>query len=158
VTPIPSGTTGPPVATGRPRPIIGVSAGGYGAALIAIHHPATYQVIESWSGYFIIADPDGKPLELGSVEANADASAHAAVVKLKREFEDYPRTFFGFYIGTYDPYTNFIADNKRLDRELTAAGIPHVFALYPGAHQGAFWRAHQDDWLDGAVDRLDPPT
>ena len=139
------------------RGIVGISAGGYGAALIAIHHPGTYQVIESWSGYFSITDPEGKPLDLGSVEANADASAHANVTRLKREFERYPKTFFGFYIGTYDPYTNFIADNKRLDRELTAAGIPHVFALYPGAHQGGFWRRHQDQWLDGAVDRLDAP-
>lgn len=140
------------------RGIIGISAGGYGAALIAIHHPATYQVTESWSGYFVITDPDGKPLDLGSVEANADASAHANVAKLKREFDRYRNTFFGFYIGTKDPYTNFISDNKLLDRELTAAGIPHVFALYPGAHQGAFWRMHQDQWLDGAVDRLDPPS
>ncbi len=140
------------------RAIIGISAGGYGATLIAIHHPATYRVIESWSGYFEITDPDGKPLDLGSVEANADASAHANVPKLEREFRRYPETFFGFYIGTYDPYTNFIADNKRLDRQLTAAGIPHIFALYPGAHTGSFWRMHQDQWLDGAVERLDRPT
>ena len=140
------------------RAIIGISAGGYGAALIAIHHPGTYQVIESWSGYFEITDPDGKPLDLGSVEANADASAHASVPSLKRRFAPYRATFFGFYIGTSDPYTNFIADNKRLDRELSAAGIPHFFALYPGAHEGAFWRMHQDQWLDGAVERLDPPT
>ena len=140
------------------RGIIGISAGGYGATLIAIHHPATYQVIESWSGYFEITDPDGKPLDLGSVEANADASAHANVPRLKREFARYPKTFFGFYIGSHDPYTHFIADNKRLDRELTAAAIPHLFALYPGAHNGTFWRMHQDQWLDGAVDRLAPPT
>ena len=56
------------------------------ATLIAIHHPGTYQVIESWSGYFEITDPDGKPLDLGSVEANADASAHASVPSLKRRF------------------------------------------------------------------------
>ena len=42
------------------RAIIGVSAGGYGATLIAIHHPGTYQVIESWSGYFVLTDPDGE--------------------------------------------------------------------------------------------------
>jgi enterochelin esterase-like enzyme len=138
------------------RGIIGISAGGYGAALIAIHHPGTYQVTESWSGYFVITDPTGKPLDLGSVEANADASAHANVPRLKREFARYGKTFFGFYIGTRDPYTNFISDNKRLDRELTAAGIPHVFTLYPGAHNGSFWRTHQDQWLDGAVDRLAP--
>ncbi len=140
------------------RAIIGISAGGYGATLIAIHHPGTYQVVESWSGYFEITDPDGHPLDLGSVEANADASAHASVPFLKRRFAPYGATFFGFYIGTRDPYTNFIADNKRLDRELTAAGIPHVFRLYPGAHNGTFWRMHQDQWLDTAVDRLDPPS
>jgi enterochelin esterase-like enzyme len=102
----------------------------------------------------VITDPTGKPLDLGSVEANADAS----VPRLKREFARYGKTFFGFYIGTSDPYTNFISDNKRLDRELTAAGIPHVFTLYPGAHNGSFWRTHQDQWLDGAVDRLAPPA
>jgi enterochelin esterase-like enzyme len=31
------------------RGIIGISAGGYGATLIAIHHPETYSVIESCS-------------------------------------------------------------------------------------------------------------
>ena len=61
--------------------------------------------------------------------------------RLQREFARYGKTFFGFYIDTKDAYTNFIADNKRLDRELTAAGIPHVFALYPGAHNGTFGHA-----------------
>ena len=140
------------------RAIIGISAGGYGATLIAIHHPATYQLVESWSGYFEITDPDGKPLDLGSVEANADGSAHAKVPSLRRQFAAYGTTFFGFYIGTKDPYTHFIDDNERLDRELTAAGIPHVFRLYPGAHDGTFWRTHQDQWLDGAVERLAAPS
>ncbi len=140
------------------RAIIGVSAGGYGATLIAIHHPGTYQVIESWSGYFVLTDPDGKPLDLGSTEANADASAHANVSKLKEKFGPYPATFFGFYIGRQDPYPGFVEDNARLSEELTAAGIPHVFKLYEGAHDEAFWDAHQDEWLGAAVDRLDPPS
>jgi enterochelin esterase-like enzyme len=46
----------------------------------------------------------------------------------------------------------------RLSDELTAAGIPHVFELYDGAHDEAFWDAHQDEWLGAAVDRLDPPS
>ena len=123
------------------RAIIGVSAGGYGATLIAIHHPGTYQVIESWSGYFVLTDPDGKPLDLGSTEANADASAHGNVSKLKEKFAPYPATFFGFYIGRQDPYPGFVEDNVRLSDELTAAGIPHVFELYDGAHDEAFWDA-----------------
>ena len=140
------------------RAIIGVSAGGYGATLIAIHHPETYQVVESWSGYFVLTDPDGKPQDLGSAEANADASAHAHVPELTNTFRAYGKTFFGFYIGTKDPYPGFVADNEALDKELTEADIPHVFALYEGAHNGEFWRQHQDEWLAGAVERLDPPS
>ena len=55
-------------------------------------------MIESWSGYFVLTDPDGKPKDLGSAEANADASAHAHVAYLKDEFSPYGDTFFGFYI------------------------------------------------------------
>ena len=140
------------------RAIIGVSAGGYGATLIAIHHPATYQVIESWSGYFVLTTPEGEPQDLGSSEANANASAHASVPQLRSSFAPYSKTFFGFYIGAQDPYPGFVKDNERLDKELTEAAIPHVFELYQGAHDATFWREHQDEWLGAAVDRLDPPS
>jgi len=140
------------------RAIVGVSAGGYGATLIAIHHPETYQVIESWSGYFVLTTPEGKPLDLGSPESNANASAHASVPELEQRFGAYPKTFFGFYIGAQDEYPGFVEDNERLSHELTAAGIPHVFKLYEGAHNSAFWSEHQDEWLGGAVERLDAPA
>ena len=66
---------------------------------------------------------------------------------LEDEFRPYGKTFFGFYIGAQDPYNGFVDDNKALDEELTEAGIPHVFEIYQGAHDGAFWREHQDEWL-----------
>jgi S-formylglutathione hydrolase FrmB len=139
------------------RAIVGVSAGGYGAALIAIHHPETYQVIEAWSGYFHITTPEGRTLDLGSDAANADADAHASVPQLEHRFGPYGRTFFGFYIGNQDPYPGFVSDNVRLSRELKAAGIPHTFRIYRGAHNGQFWDQHQDQWLSGAVTHLDRP-
>jgi enterochelin esterase-like enzyme len=105
------------------RAIVGVSAGGYGATLIAIHHPGTYQVIESWSGYFVLTTPEGKPQDLGSAEANAHASAHANVPLLKEKFGPHPKTFFGFYIGAQDPYPGFVEDNVMLDKELTEAAF-----------------------------------
>ena len=163
-----------PVFPGGPASIVGVStghestcllsetklacwgAGGYGAALTALHHPDTYQVVESWSGYFVPTDPDGNKLDLGSDEANADASAHTKVPKLEQEFARYPRTFFSFYIGNKDPYPGFVDDNVELARELKAARIPHVFRIYDGAHDRGFWNRHQDDWLSAAVARLDP--
>jgi putative tributyrin esterase len=140
------------------RAIVGVSGGGYGSMLIGIHHPATYQVIESWSGYFYPTNPAGKPLDLGTPNAKVDANAHFAVPTLEQRFGRYPRTFFGFFIGSKDPYPGFVADNQRLDRELTQAGVQHTFRIYEGAHDQAFWNRHQDEWLAAAVKRLDPPS
>ena len=108
----------------------------------------------------VLTDPDGKPLDLGSAEANADANAHASVSKLREKFGPYPTTFFGFYIGRQDPYPGFVEDDMRLSEELTAAGGNTRMSseLYEGAHDEAFWDAHQDEWLGVAVDRLDPPS
>ena len=52
------------IASRRARALVGVSAGGYGAVLLALHHLETYSVVESWSGYFHPTDPDGtSPLD-----------------------------------------------------------------------------------------------
>ena len=38
---------------------MGLSAGGYGAVILGIHHLDRFSVIESWSGYFHPTDPTG---------------------------------------------------------------------------------------------------
>ena len=113
-------------------------------------------MIESWSGYFKATDEEGNPLDLGSPALNAYANAHAFVQRLQAEFVRYPRTLFGFFIGNKDPFPDFVADSRLLSRELTAAGVPHLFRLYQGGHDSVFWSQHQDEWLTAAVKRLDP--
>jgi len=143
------------ITTRRGRALVGVSAGGYGAVLLALHHLETYSVIESWSGYFHPTDPTGSsPLDIGSPQANAHASAHTFVPVLRRAFRQDP-TFFAFYVGTSD--ARFRAENELLDRELSAARVPHVFELYPGSHEQSFWSAHAVTWLRLALDRLSAP-
>jgi len=44
-----------------------------------------------------------------------------------------------------------------LDRELTAARIPHLFRLYPGGHEGALWQARAEQWLGLALGQLGHP-
>jgi S-formylglutathione hydrolase FrmB len=140
------------IATRAGRSIIGISAGGYGAASIGLHHPAEYSVVESWSGYFRPTDPTGETtLDVGSDAANARASIHRLVPALRKQFARYP-TFFAFYVGKSDP--TFVADNVQLDRELSAAHVPHVFALYAGAHSSTLWTAHAPYWLALALARL----
>ena len=55
------------------RALVGLSAGGYGAVMLALHHLAAFSVVESWSGYFHPTDPAGQhALDLGSSRANAN--------------------------------------------------------------------------------------
>jgi putative tributyrin esterase len=139
----------------RTRVIIGVSSGGYGAMLIGLHHPDTFSVIQSWSGYFHPTNPKGdKPLDVGGAGENARADAHQFVACLGRlAVEDRP-AFLGFFIGDRDPL--FVAENLQFHRELTAAGVSHRFAIYRGAHTGSFWLAHDEGWLVRALRAMPP--
>jgi S-formylglutathione hydrolase FrmB len=144
------------------RALVGVSGGGYGAMLIGIHHPEAYSVIQSWSGYFHATDSTGeKPIDLGGPLETRKGSGHfyaknarAYRAYLDRHDKPYKPLAIGFYIGNRD--TLFLQENKLFDKELTAAGISHVFRIYPGAHTQRFWAAHQDGWLAAAVDHLQP--
>jgi S-formylglutathione hydrolase FrmB len=138
------------------RAIVGLSAGGYGAVLLALHHLGAFSVVESWSGYFRPTTPSGRHvLDLGSAGANAHASAHAFVAGLKQGFARRP-TFFAFYVGHADG--RFRAENLLFDHELTAARVPHLFRVYPGGHAQTMWVTHAKAWLAVAVDHLARPT
>ena len=138
----------------RGRAIVGLSAGGYGATLLALHHLESFAVVEPWSGYLHPTNPAGTaPLDVGSAAANARASAHAYVRTLRRAFRRRP-TFFAFYVGRGD--RRFRAENVRLDRELRAARVPHLFRLDPGRHAQSVWSVHAVAWLRLALTHLEP--
>ncbi len=140
------------IPTRSARAIVGLSAGGYGAVILALHHLPSFSVVESWSGYFHPTDPDGvQPLDLGSRSANKRASAHSFVSRLRHALARRP-TFFAFYVGSED--ARFRAENDLFDRELSAARVPHVFRVYPGGHEQSIWSSHARSWLALAVDHL----
>jgi enterochelin esterase-like enzyme len=144
------------IASREGRAILGLSAGGYGAAILGLHHPGEYGAIESWSGYFRPTDPTGsRTLDVGSDADNARASVHALVPSLRSQFSRLP-TYLAFYVGRSDP--TFVGDNEALARELTAARVPHVFRRYPGGHSTALWQAHARTWLAMALDHLQAAT
>lgn len=137
------------------RAIVGVSAGGYGATICALHHLGTFSVIQSWSGYFRPTDPTGTHvIGRGSPQADAAASVFAAVPHLASAFASKP-TQFSFYVGNGD--AKFRSDNVTLDAELTAAKVAHEFRLYPGGHTWFLWDAHAEEWLGAALADLVPP-
>jgi enterochelin esterase-like enzyme len=140
----------------RARALLGLSAGGYGAMLVALHHLAEFGVVESWSGYFHPTDPSGTHgLDLGTAAANIRASAHSLVAWLKADERRRP-TFLAFYVGRGD--ARFRAENEQFDAELQAAEIPHVFAVYPGGHASSVWSAHAVQWLGLALRRMRAPA
>lgn len=87
------------IATRGGRAVIGTSAGGYGAAVIGLHHLGTYSVVESWSGYSLRAAFARQPTFLGFYVGSGDTTFLEENVELARElsrakvpflFEIYP--------------------------------------------------------------------
>jgi S-formylglutathione hydrolase FrmB len=133
------------------RAIIGLSAGGYGATLLGLHHLGTFSVIESWSGYFHPTDPTGtKALARGPA-----TSAHTLIGKLRADARTRP-TLLAFYVGRGD--ARFRYENVQFDRELTADRVAHLFEVYRGGHQTSLWQAHAAGWLRMAVAHLAKPA
>jgi len=133
------------------RAIAGLSAGGYGATILGLHHLGRFSVIESWSGYFHPTNPAGTaPLPRGPA-----TNAHTLIAQLRADRQRRP-TFFAFYVGRGD--ARFRAENERFSHELSAAGVRHVFRLYEGGHSAALWERQAPQWLRLALAHLDAPT
>jgi enterochelin esterase-like enzyme len=137
------------IADRRARGLIGVSAGGYGAAIIAVHRWRTFSVAQAWSGYFHPTNPSGTArLSVGSAHADRLASVHHYVPWLART----RAVRLEFYVGDRDP--DFVPDNRALHRQLSAAGVPHRFAIFHGGHTGKLWNSKTAVWTGRLVARL----
>lgn len=132
------------------RALIGLSAGGYGATILGLHHLGRFAAIESWSGYFAPTDPTGSYV----LRRESTASAVNLLTHVKMQERRLP-TFLGLYVGNGD--ARFRNDNVLFDTQLNRARIPHVFAVYRGAHETSLWRAHATLWLKLALHHLSPP-
>ena len=129
------------------RALVGLSAGGFGATVLGLHHLGRFSVVESWSGYFHPTDPTGtQALARGPL-----TNVHNLISQLKTDERKRP-TFFGFYVGDGD--SRFLAENRQLNSELNAAQVRHVFAVYSGGHTTALWQAHAHVWLAMALAHL----
>jgi enterochelin esterase-like enzyme len=134
------------------RVLIGTSAGGYGATLIALHNPGVYAAVESWSGYFRPTTPDGTAdLDLGSKASNDWADAHKQIRRIQAFVgAGGSHGFFGFYVGSNDSL--FRPDNVKLWHEIRSAGISGIiFRIYSGGHGWSLWSSHAAGWLSRAL-------
>jgi enterochelin esterase-like enzyme len=139
------------IASRTGRALIGLSAGGYGAAVAGLNHLDRFAVVESWSGYFHPTDPSGT----SAIDGGPLSNVHALLGELARD-EARRSTFVAFYVGDDD--TRFRDENEVLDRELTEARVPHLFQVYSGGHEMALWQRHARTWLGFALTHLAPPV
>ncbi|HEY8028720.1 MAG TPA: alpha/beta hydrolase-fold protein [Gaiellaceae bacterium] len=136
------------------RALIGISAGGYGAMQLALHHLDEFSVVESWSGYFHPTDPTGThTLELGSTARDASADVHRTLPAVRSSLQA-TKTFIAFYVGRSD--WRFYAENETLNQELSEDGVAHVFRAYPGGHDQSLWEQYAAPWLNLALAHLSP--
>lgn len=135
----------------RGRALIGLSAGGYGATMLGLNNLDRFAVIESWSGYFHPTDPTGTR----AITGRAGANVHRLIASLRRDERLRP-TFLAFYVGRGDQ--RFRVENAQFARELHRARIPHVFAIYEGAHETSLWKRHARSWLALALAHLARPA
>ena len=143
------------IANRRGRALVGVSAGGFGAFNIGLRQLSVFSVVEAWSGYFAATDPSGyHVLNLGSKAADRKARIRPAA-SLAAAMKKLP-TLVGFYVGRQDQ--RFYGDNVTLNREFTAAHVPHYFATYPGGHSLAVWAKWAPLWLGRALAYLRAPA
>ena len=147
------------IPTRAGRVILGISAGGYGATLIADHHPSVYSVIESWSGYFQATNPAGTAvLDLGSQAADDWADFAKQIPRLRTQFgPSLSSTYYSFYVGNGD--TRFLQTNEAIAKELRAYHIPNVtFSVYAGGHSWSLWGQHASDWVARALQHAAKPA
>jgi enterochelin esterase-like enzyme len=119
----------------RDRAIGGNSAGGYGAANIALRHLSTFGLFQSWSGYFL-QTPTG-PFKDASVAALRANSPDDYVGRLRAQLRREPLDAV-LYGGSHDPDTRQLPG---FAARLRAAGARVETMVRPGRHDWALWRA-----------------
>ena len=117
------------------RAIAGLSEGGFGAINVGLHHPDTFGVIQSWSGYMLAAKvPTVFGRSAHYIAYNSPLKELPSIAATMRA----DHSFVWYYCGTHD-YS--VAQNQAFATELADLHIPHTFLLEPGGHTWALWRS-----------------
>jgi enterochelin esterase-like enzyme len=134
----------------RARMLAGLSAGGYGAVNISLHHPSVFGSFESWSGYFTQTPTyTFSGVSPALLRANSPARYLPAIAPTLR------RTPFRafLYQGTRDDVS--ASAMRAFTAELRAAGANARAAVYPGRHNWRLWRRHFSAMLEFASKSLE---
>ncbi len=123
----------------KARAITGLSMGGHGALLIALHHPGFFGACGSMSGLVDLNSSVNKYdliKRLGDTATHADNWEKYSIINL---VENYPKDSLAMMIdcGTED---GFFSINHLLHEKMLQLKIPHDYVERPGKHDWAYWK------------------
>ena len=128
-------------SSASPLAIAGLSMGGFGALRLAGKHPRRFVAAAGLSSATDVSQL--APLVAEDLSGwSAAAYDRNVLAALTSQPGPWPR--LRLVCGLDDP---FLADNRRLHADLTAAGIAHGYAEHPGGHDWDFWTAQLEDSL-----------
>jgi enterochelin esterase-like enzyme len=136
------------LADRRHRVLGGLSEGGYGAVNIALHHLRTFGGVQSWSGYFL-NNPRYSPVLAGETPLElTDNSPMLLAPRLARAIHALGLHAY-LYTGRADPEAGH-RELAPFAATLARAGAHVHWAIYPGGHDWALWRAQMPHMLQVA--------
>ena len=127
----------PTIATQSGRAIAGLSAGGFGALDIGLHHPALFSTIEAWDGYFHPI-PDGPFTRAGPALLASNDPTRLVRQQAAQLREHRVRFFLSTGYGHASVPESAAFDFGRL---LTQLRLQHEVWLLPRAKMKHFWSA-----------------
>jgi enterochelin esterase-like enzyme len=136
------------IPTGAGRALGGLSAGGYAALNIGLHHPSTFGTLESWSGYELA-------MNVHSVFGGSSArlAYNSPLLQVPKQAAALRRagTYVWMYSGITDPLR---VQNAAFAAALSTAGIPHRYFVVGGGHNWSLWRGNAAAALMAASNHL----
>ncbi|MDB5202440.1 MAG: putative esterase [Ferruginibacter sp.] len=120
------------------RGITGLSMGGHGATMLALHHPAIFGAAASMSGAVDLKEVVNRfdaSLRLGDTTTNRKYWNYYSVLKIADTLQN-GRISLLIDCGTRDI---FIKGNRALHEKLLARNINHDYVERTGEHNWAYW-------------------
>jgi len=136
------------IPTAAGRALAGLSEGGYGALNIGLHHPGTFRVLESWSGYM---RADAIPAIFGRSRSRLAYNSPSSYLPQAAAALRRSHVYVWFYTGSTD---EFRRQNITFAALLRRYAIPHRFFVVPGGHTWVAWRDNAAAALETAAARL----
>lgn len=126
----------------HPRFICGLSMGGYGALRLGALNPRKFAGISAHSSITDFVQMRDFVEETLPEFDLVESEPLSVIECMKLNSNRLPP--FRFDCGTADP---LLEHNRKLHRDLEAAGIPHVYEEFPWGHDWAYWHTHLADSL-----------